>query len=79
MIKAVEAVDPHTVQITLKAFDPVFPVRMAGYQQGYIVSKKAVEKYGEQYEWNPIGTGPFLFERHLPRDGIVLKAFDRFH
>src|SRR5438105_3665419 len=39
VIKAIEVVDPYTVQITLKAFDPVFPLRMAGYQQGYIVSK----------------------------------------
>src|SRR6266851_6610478 len=79
MIKAIEVVGSHTVQITLKAYDPVFPIRMAGYQQGYILSKKAVEKYGEQYKWNPIGTGPFVFDRHAPRDKIVLKAFDRFH
>jgi len=79
MIKAIEVIDPHTVQITLKAFDPVFPIRMAGYQQGYILSKKAVEKFGEQYKWNPIGTGPFVFERHSPRDKVVLKAFDQFH
>ena len=79
MIKTIEVIDAQTIQITLKAFDPVFPIRMAGYQQGYIVSKKAVEKYGEQYKWNPIGTGPFVFERHSPRDKIVLKAFDGFH
>ena len=30
MIKAIEVVDPHTVQIVLKAFDPVFPIRTAG-------------------------------------------------
>src|SRR5712692_3846094 len=79
MIKAIEVVDPYTVQITLKAFDPVFPLRMAGYQQGYIVSKKAVEKYGEQFKWNPVGTGPFFFDRHSPRERVVLKAFDGFH
>ncbi len=79
MIKAIEVLDPYTVQISLKAFDPVFPIRMAGYQQGYILSKKAVEKYGEHFKWNPIGTGPFVFDRHSPRDKVVLKAFDRFH
>src|SRR5499426_668829 len=47
VIKSIEVVDPYTVQISLKTYDPVFPLRMAGYQQGYIVSKKAVEKYGE--------------------------------
>ena len=77
-IKSVEVVDPHTVQFALKAFDPIFLMRVVGYQAGYIVSKKAVEKFGEQYKWNPVGTGPFAFERHSPREKIVMKAFDQF-
>jgi peptide/nickel transport system substrate-binding protein len=79
VIKAIEVVDPHTVQIALKSFDPIFLLRMVGYQQGYIVSKKAAEKHGEQFKWNPVGTGPFYFERHSPREKIVLKAFDKYH
>jgi peptide/nickel transport system substrate-binding protein len=79
VIKSIEVVDPHTVQIVLNAFDAIFLLRMVGYQQGYIVSKKAVEKYGDQYKWNPVGTGPFYFERHSPREKIVLKAFDKYH
>jgi peptide/nickel transport system substrate-binding protein len=77
-IKSIEVLDPHTVQFTLKAFDPIFLLRVVGYQAGYIVSKKAVEKFGDQFKWNPIGTGPFYFERHSPREKIVLKAFDKF-
>jgi peptide/nickel transport system substrate-binding protein len=79
MIKAIEVVDPHTVQIALKSFDPIFLLRMVGYQQGYIISKKAAEKDAEQFKWNPVGTGPFSFERHAPREKIVLKAFDKYH
>jgi peptide/nickel transport system substrate-binding protein len=78
VIKSIEVVNPHTVQIVLKAFDAIFLLRMVGYQQGYILSKKAVEKHGEQFKWNPVGTGPFYFERHSPREKLVLKAFDRF-
>jgi peptide/nickel transport system substrate-binding protein len=78
-IKSIEVVDPYTVQIVLKAFDPILLMRVVGYQAGYIVSKKAVEKYGEQFKWNPVGTGPFYFERHSPREKIVLKAFDKYH
>lgn len=74
VIKDITIIDPYTLKITLKSYDPVFPLRMVGYQQGYIVSKKAVEKYGEQYGWNPIGTGPFYFDQHLPREKLVLKA-----
>src|SRR5919106_3275321 len=79
VIKSIEVVDPHTVQIALKSFDAIFLLRMVGYQQGYIVSKKAAEKFGDQFKWNPVGTGPFYFERHSPRDKIVLKAFDKYH
>src|SRR2546428_6613578 len=79
VIKSIEVVDPHTVQIALKAFDPIFLLRMVGYQQGYIISKKAVEKQGDQFKWNPVGTGPFYFDRHSPREKVVLKAFDKFH
>src|SRR5213594_1439407 len=59
VIKEITVVDPYTVQITLKAYDPVFLLRMVGYQHGYIVSKKAAEQFGDQFGWNPVGTGPF--------------------
>ena len=73
VIKSIEVVDPHTVQIALKSFDPIFLLRMVGYQQGYIISKKAVEKFGEQYKWNPVGTGPFKFVSWRENDSVVLE------
>jgi len=78
-IKSIEVLDPYTVQLQLKAFDPIFLLRMVGYQQGYIVSKKAVEKSPDQFKWNPVGTGPYYFDRHSPREKVVLKAFDKFY
>ena len=77
VIKSIEVLDRHTLQIALKSFDPIFLLRMVGYQNGYIVSKKAAEK-PEQFKWNPVGTGPFYFDRHSPREKVVLKAFDKF-
>src|SRR6266404_1243760 len=44
VIKSIEVVNPHTVTIALKSFDAIFLLRMVGYQQGYIVSKRAAEK-----------------------------------
>jgi peptide/nickel transport system substrate-binding protein len=79
MIKEMTPLDPHTIRITLKSYDPVFPLRMAGYQQGYIISKKAAEKYGDKIRWNPVGTGPFYFHQHLPREKIVLKANKNYY
>jgi peptide/nickel transport system substrate-binding protein len=77
VIKSIEVVDPYTVQIALKSYDAIFLLRMVGYQQGYIVSKKAAADH-DKFKWSPVGTGPFYFERHSPREKIVLRAFDKF-
>src|SRR5215471_15079300 len=79
VIKDITVIDPYTVQITLKSYDPVFPLRMVGYQQGYIVSKKAIEQYGDTYDWHPVGTGPFSFEKHTPREKVILKANPQYY
>ncbi|GIX46763.1 MAG: ABC transporter substrate-binding protein [Candidatus Tectimicrobiota bacterium] len=79
VIKEITVVDPYTVRITLKAYDPVFLLRTVGYQQGYIISKKAAEQYGDQFGWNPVGTGPFYFHEHLPREKVVLKAHKDYY
>ena len=79
VIRDVTVVDPYTVRITLKQYDPVFPLRMVGYQQGYIVSKKAALAFGDEFGWNPVGTGPFYFHRRLPRQKVVFRAFEDYH
>src|ERR671924_935063 len=50
VIKSMEVIDKHTIQIALKSYDAIFLLRMVGYQQGYIVSKKAAEKH-EEFKW----------------------------
>jgi peptide/nickel transport system substrate-binding protein len=79
VIQEITVVDPYTVQITLKAYDPVFLLRMVGYQHGYIVSKKAAEQFKDQFGWNPVGTGPFYFDKHLPREKVIFKAHDKYY
>src|SRR5438093_9352565 len=41
VIKKITVLDPYTIQFTLDVYDPVFLLRMVGYQHGYILSKKA--------------------------------------
>jgi len=79
VIRDVTIVGPYTVRITLKQHDPVFPLRMVGYQQGYVVSKKAALAFGDEFGWNPVGTGPFYFHRRLPRQKVVFRAFEDYH
>ncbi|MFD2262878.1 ABC transporter substrate-binding protein [Lacibacterium aquatile] len=73
--KTIEAVDPSTVKITLSEPVPGFLGLVANYHGGNIVSKKAVEKLGADFKSNPIGTGPFSFERSVTQQAVHLKAF----
>jgi peptide/nickel transport system substrate-binding protein len=61
-ITKTEAVDSHTVTISLKAPSPTLLVNLAFYI-GYIVSPTAVKKDREGFRTNPVGTGPFKFVR----------------
>ncbi len=61
-IKSVEAVDPHTVRITLANPVPSLLGLLTNYSGGFIISKKAYEERGEGFTRNPVGFGPFQFE-----------------
>jgi len=74
LVETIEAVDPHTVRIRLKSKYPGFLNKVAGYNQGFVVSRKAMEKLGDQYATNPIGTGPFVFDGWSPKNQVILVA-----
>ena len=59
----VEALDSHTVQITLKHNIPSVLGVLANYAGGFILSKKAVEERGEAFTLNPVGFGPFALDK----------------
>ena len=65
-VKEVRVVDAATVEVTLTApFSPFLSVLTD--RAGMMVSRAAVEKYGEDYARNPVGTGPFRFVRSEER------------
>jgi peptide/nickel transport system substrate-binding protein len=33
----------------------------------------------DNFGWNPVGTGPFYFDKHLPREKVIFKAFKEYH
>ena len=43
-----------------------------------ISNQKAIEKAGELYNWQPVGTGPFEFVSWVQGDEAKLKAFDKY-
>jgi peptide/nickel transport system substrate-binding protein len=75
----VTAPDDYTVVIKLKTPDANFLHQVASYHQGQIVKRDAVEKYGEQYQMNPIGTGPYMLERFVPNSEIILTRHDGYY
>jgi len=76
--KTVEATDPYTVRIVLARQVPSLLGLVTNYSGGYIVSRKAVEKYGADFTRNPVGTGPFAFVSDTPNQSLELAAFDSY-
>ncbi|MCL4744724.1 MAG: polyamine ABC transporter substrate-binding protein [Burkholderiaceae bacterium] len=70
----VEAVDKYTVRITLKTPVPSLLALVANYHGGNIVSKKAAEALGDGFKQKAVGTGPFAFQEHKPKQFITLAA-----
>lgn len=75
IIENVTAADKHTVVFRLKEPSAVFLQNMAMFPAS-IVSPAAVEKHGDAFSTNPVGTGPFKFASWQRNQWIKLEAFD---
>ncbi|WP_110928169.1 ABC transporter substrate-binding protein [Bacillus massiliglaciei] len=70
-VQDVEAVDPLTVKVKLsKTFSPFLSILTD--RSGMMGSPAAIEKEGDQFGNNPVGTGPFVFEEHVKGDHVSL-------
>jgi ABC-type transport system substrate-binding protein len=70
LIQSVQAVDDHTVAITLKSPWVDFPQVLVA-SIGLMASPTAVQKYGADYGKHPVGTGPFVFKEWVTGDHIT--------
>lgn len=71
-IASVRAVDASTVEIKLNGPQPTLLKDLALTPLS-ISSPAAIEKSGEEYKSNPVGTGPFIFKEWVRNDRIVLE------
>ena len=70
----VDAVDPLTVRIALKAPSSPFLAQLTD-RAGMVVSPKAAEAAGKDFGLRPVCAGPFRFVERVPQDRIVLERF----
>jgi len=72
-ITEITVVDPLTVEITLEQPSAVFLSWLA-MPQAAVVSPAAVEQFGDDFNVNPVGTGPFIFESYTADTEVVLRG-----
>ncbi|MFS0723833.1 ABC transporter substrate-binding protein [Paenibacillus sp. 1P07SE] len=78
-VKSLTAPDEYTVVYELHQADANFLHVVANYHQGQIVKQEAVEEHGEQFRWNPVGTGPYELESISTNSEIVLTRHEDYY
>jgi peptide/nickel transport system substrate-binding protein len=78
MLKEVQVVDDYTVKLILSEPYAAFPQLLTDYRAGPIVNVKAVQQFGKDYDWNPVGTGPYQFESGTPKQEAIITANDKY-
>jgi peptide/nickel transport system substrate-binding protein len=79
-VQAVEALDRHTVRFVLKEPNYLFPLIVAGYRYGFVVSSPTAFKTmsEQEYRMKPVGTGPFKLLEWVPNDHITLVRNEHY-
>jgi peptide/nickel transport system substrate-binding protein len=75
MIDKVEAIDSLSLKIILKYSYAPFLYALASPVGLKAISKKAIQKYGDEIVRHPTGTGPFRLMQWKQNDHIILKFF----
>lgn len=71
-IEKTEVLDPLTVRFTLKKpFSPF--VNQIAHPSAVMISPAALEKYGKDIRFHPVGTGPFIFDEWRQTDYLRVK------
>lgn len=78
LVEGVDIVDPLTVNIRNSRPDPLLPKRLA-YFAGEILPEKYVREVGdEQFNLNPVGSGPVKFVEWVRDDHITLAKNEAY-
>jgi peptide/nickel transport system substrate-binding protein len=72
LIESMTAPDPYTLVVQLKTPFTPFIATITG-RSGEIYSMTAKKKLGDQFDMNPVGTGPFQFVEWNKNDHLTIK------
>ena len=66
-----EVLDEYTIRIRLR--EPFAPL-LDGLSQVYLApaSPAALDKWGSEYQFHQVGTGPFMMKEYVPKDHLTL-------
>lgn len=78
LVQAIETPDPLTVRFVLAGSNAEFLHKVTAFNQGWIVSRKAVTQLGDKYNLNPVGTGPFVFANWAAGSEVRLTANPKY-
>jgi peptide/nickel transport system substrate-binding protein len=73
ILKSIAKVDDYTVQFTFYDYPAPLLAQLATPMLS-INSPTAVQKWGKDYMYHPVGTGAYSFKEWVPDDKIVLEA-----
>jgi peptide/nickel transport system substrate-binding protein len=73
VLKAISKVDDYTVKFTFYQYHAPFLAQLATPMLS-MSSPDAVKKWGDDYMYHPVGTGPYVFKEWVPEDRIVVEA-----
>jgi len=76
-ISGLRKIDDYTLEISL--VDPVDPAYGLYHVPTAILPREEVEKRGENFTIDPVGCGPFQFEKWVKGSEVVLKKFPDFY
>jgi len=75
----IEVLDKYTIRFTLTAPDMTF-MNVLALPNNWVVPKEEVEKWGDEFEMHPVGTGPFMFKEFVPGEkAVFVRNPDFFH
>ena len=77
-IEGLKKIDSHTLSIKFTFEHPLalYPLAFTGMS---IVPREVVEKYGEDFQKHPIGTGPYYMKQLSRRGTHILAKHDKYH